>query len=93
MEACYSELVLLDAKEKLYNIFSGFNFFLLLFQGYSRSTAIVTAYLMQKKNYTAAQALMLLRETRECKPNVGFLQQIGTLDNKLRQERYRRLDF
>jgi len=61
--------------------------------GYSRSTAIVTAYLMQKKNYTAGQALMLLRESRECKPNVGFLQQIGTLDNKLRQERYRRLDF
>ena len=48
---------------------------------------------MKKKNYTAGQALMLLRETRECKPNVGFLQQIGTLDNKLRAERYRRLDF
>ena len=48
---------------------------------------------MQKKNYTAAQALMLMREAREVKPNVGFLQQLGTLDNKLRAERYRKLDF
>ena len=64
-----------------------------LWQGYSRASAIVAAYLMQKKNYTAAQALMLLRESRECKPNVGFLQQLGTLDNKLRSERHRRLDF
>eukprot|EP00093_Oithona_nana_P001504 01504.XXX_4838_2476_1 [CDS] Oithona nana genome sequencing. len=61
--------------------------------GYSRSTAIVAAYLMQKKNFTAAQALMMLRETRECKPNLGFLQQLGTLDNKLRAQRYRKLNY
>ena len=46
---------------------------------------------MQKKNFTASQALMLMRESREVKPNVGFLGQLGDLDNKLRAERYRKL--
>ena len=48
---------------------------------------------MKKKNMTAAQALMLLRQAREVRPNVGFLQQLGKLDNSLRAERYRKLDF
>ena len=57
--------------------------------GYSRSTAIVMAYLMKKKRMTAAQALSLMRETREVKPNVGFLGQLGKLDDQLRADRYR----
>jgi len=57
--------------------------------GYSRSTAIVMAYLMKKKRMTASQALSLMRETREVKPNVGFLGQLGKLDDQLRADRYR----
>jgi len=57
--------------------------------GYSRSTAIVMAYLMKKKRMTASQALSLMRETREVKPNVGFMAQLGKLDDQLRAERYR----
>jgi protein-tyrosine phosphatase len=59
--------------------------------GYSRSTAIVAAYLMKKKNMSASEALLYLRKTREVKPNVGFLQQLGKLDDELRAQRYRRL--
>jgi len=57
--------------------------------GYSRSTAIVMAYLMKKKQMSASQALSLMRETREVKPNVGFLGQLGKLDDQLRADRYR----
>ena len=59
------------------------------FLGFSRSTAIVAAYLMKKKNMTAAEALLAMRQTREVKPNVGFLQQLGKLDDELRAKRYR----
>jgi len=59
--------------------------------GYSRSTAIVMAYLMKKKNLSATEALTLMRETREVKPNIGFLGQLGKLDDELRAQRYRRL--
>ena len=31
------------------------------------------------------------RQEREVKPNVGFLQQLGQLDDELRKQRYRRL--
>ena len=55
-----------------------------------RSTAIVAAYLMKKKNMSAAEALLYLRKSREVKPNVGFLQQLGKLDDELRAQRYRR---
>merc|ERR1719323_1264812 len=59
--------------------------------GYSRSAAIVAAFLMIKRNMTATQALTILRQEREVKPNVGFLQQLGQLDDELRKQRYRRL--
>jgi len=57
--------------------------------GFSRSTAIVSAYLMKKKGLSAAESLSLMRQEREVKPNVGFLCQIGKLDDELRKERYR----
>ena len=47
------------------------------------------AYLMKKKQMSASQALSLMRETREVKPNVGFLGQLGKLDDQLRADRYR----
>lgn len=58
--------------------------------GYSRSTAIVAAYLMKKKGLSACESLAMMRQEREVKPNVGFLCQIGKLDDELRKERYRR---
>ena len=45
---------------------------------------------MKKKNMSAAEALLYLRKSREVKPNVGFLQQLGKLDDELRAQRYRR---
>ena len=58
--------------------------------GYSRCSTIVAAYLMLKKNYTATQALQYMRNSREIQPNLGFLQQLATLDNQLRKDRYRK---
>jgi len=58
--------------------------------GYSRSASVVAAYLMLKKNYSATQALQYMRKTREVQPNLGFLQQLATVDNDLRKERYRK---
>jgi len=60
------------------------------FMGYSRAATIVAAYLMLKKNYTATQALMYMRNSREVQPNLGFLQQLAEVDNDLRKERYRK---
>ena len=91
--------------------------------GFSRSTAIVSAYLMKKKGkflyfwsisvciglfeneisneisfinpisyfigLSASESLALMRQEREVKPNVGFLCQIGRLDDELRKERFR----
>lgn len=57
--------------------------------GFSRSTAIVSAYLMKKKGLSATESLALMRQEREVKPNVGFLCQIGKLDDELRKERFR----
>jgi protein-tyrosine phosphatase len=59
--------------------------------GASRSATIVAAYLMKKKRMSATQALSIMRQCREVRPNIGFLQQLGQLDDELRKERYRRL--
>jgi len=61
--------------------------------GFSRCSTIVAAYLMLKKNYSATQALQYMRGTREVQPNLGFLQQLATLDNQLRKDRYRKYNF
>ncbi|XP_040563271.1 dual specificity protein phosphatase 3 [Lepeophtheirus salmonis] len=70
--------------------FSQTKVFVACLLGFSRSTAIVAAYLMKKKGFTATQAITEMRSIREVKPNVGFLQQLGKLDDTLRKERFRR---
>nr|ACO11220.1 Dual specificity protein phosphatase 3 [Caligus rogercresseyi] len=69
--------------------FSQTKVFVACLLGFSRSTAIVAAYLMKKKGFTATQAITEMRTIREVKPNVGFLQQLGQLDDKIRREKYR----
>ncbi|XP_071525971.1 dual specificity protein phosphatase 3 isoform X2 [Panulirus ornatus] len=60
-------------------------------QGRSRSATIVAAYLMMHRNMTAATALTLLRESREIRPNNGFLQQLADLDLNLFRIRLEKL--
>ncbi|XP_066967749.1 dual specificity protein phosphatase 3 isoform X1 [Macrobrachium rosenbergii] len=60
-------------------------------QGRSRSATIVAAFLMLKRNMTAARALTLLRESREIRPNNGFLQQLADLDLKLFRIKFEKL--
>ncbi|TRY78567.1 hypothetical protein TCAL_06471 [Tigriopus californicus] len=57
--------------------------------GYSRSATVVAAYLMLKQNMSASEALGLMRRSREVHPNMGFLHQLGNLDNSLRRSRHR----
>ena len=73
-------------------------------KGVSRSSTVVLAYLMLKKNMTAVDALLKVtvkslfrkiihnifkkvRESRDVKPNHGFLLQLADLDNNLRRQR------
>jgi len=56
-------------------------------KGVSRSSTVVLAYLMLKKNMTAVEALLKVRESRDVKPNHGFLLQLADLDNNLRRQR------
>jgi len=56
-------------------------------KGMSRSSTVVLAYLMQRKNMTAIDALTIVRRHRAVCPNDGFLKQLAELDNKLRRER------
>ena len=56
-------------------------------KGMSRSSTVVLAYLMLRKNMTAMDALTVVRRHRSICPNDGFLQQLAELDNKLRRER------
>ena len=70
--------------------FSGGLVFVNCLLGMSRSATVVAAYLMKHKGMTASQAITTMRSVREVKPNIGFLQQLGTLDDKLRKERYRK---
>jgi len=53
------------------------------YMGWSRSATCVAAYLMMKKNMTAAKALELIRQNRAIRPNAGFLQQLADLENTL----------
>ncbi|KAK7077241.1 Dual specificity protein phosphatase 3 [Halocaridina rubra] len=60
-------------------------------QGRSRSATIVAAFLMLRRNMTAARALTLLRESREIRPNNGFLQHLADLDLKLFRAKFEKL--
>lgn len=66
--------------------------FVACYMGFSRSAAIVAAYLMGKKNYSATEALTYMRQFREVAPNLGFLHQLASYDNDLRKQRYRKYD-
>ena len=55
--------------------------------GVSRSASCAMAYLMIHKSFTAVEALTLIRKSRDCRPNDGFLSQLIHLDNQLRLER------
>jgi len=67
--------------------------FIASFLGNSRASTIACAYLMLKKGYSATQALQYMRNSREVQPNFGFLQQLATMDNSLRKERYRKYNY
>lgn len=56
--------------------------------GISRSVTLVVAYLMIRKDMTAADALRTVKLVRDiARPNDGFLIQLANLDNKLREKR------
>ena len=67
--------------------------FIASFLGNSRASTIACAYLMLKKGYSATQALQYMRSSREVQPNFGFLQQLASMDNSLRKERYRKYNY
>ena len=56
------------------------------YAGISRSTSIVTSYLMRKKNWTALHAMSVVRQARPCfNPNKGFIQQIHNYEIALQR--------
>lgn len=55
--------------------------------GISRSSTLVLAYLMLKRNMTAQEAVRRVREGREIIPNTGFLRQLCNLNERLQKER------
>lgn len=57
------------------------------FMGISRSSTIVLAYLMLRKNLSAEESLRSVRQHRDISPNNGFLQQLCDLENSLRPNR------
>jgi len=55
------------------------------FQGISRSTTIVCAYLMHKQNLTASQALKFVKERHfDADPNYGFVYQLNQYETVLK---------
>lgn len=55
-------------------------------KGYSRSAAVVVAYLMLKHKLNVRAALATVREKREIGPNDGFLYQLCHLNDRLEKE-------
>ena len=55
--------------------------------GVSRSASCAIAYMMVHLGMTATEALTLIRKSRDCRPNDGFLEQLANLDNAFRKER------
>ncbi|KAI5751558.1 hypothetical protein M8J77_008660 [Diaphorina citri] len=51
--------------------------------GISRSSTCILAYLILKKKFRLTEALRLLRQSRDVRPNYGFLRQLAYLDNQL----------
>ena len=55
--------------------------------GVSRSASCAIAYMMIHLGMTSVEALTLIRKSRDCRPNDGFLSQLSNVDNALRKER------
>ncbi|CAM1321057.1 DUSP3 (predicted) [Pycnogonum litorale] len=60
-------------------------------QGVSRSTTLVLAYLMIKKNMSVQQAMKQVRKHRDILPNDGFLKQLCDLNDQLFHKHDRRI--
>ncbi|XP_018013857.1 dual specificity phosphatase 29 isoform X2 [Hyalella azteca] len=60
-------------------------------QGRSRSASVLAAFLMTRRGYTAARALRQLKQSRDIRPNNGFLAQLAALDLQLFRERLERI--
>ncbi|KAI5744777.1 hypothetical protein M8J76_005057 [Diaphorina citri] len=58
--------------------------------GISRSSTCILAYLILKKKFRLTEALRLLRQSRDVRPNYGFLRQLAYLDNQLNRSAARK---
>ncbi|XP_033638813.1 dual specificity protein phosphatase 3-like [Asterias rubens] len=56
-------------------------------EGFSRSTTVVIAFLMIKRNMDAREALRVVLTKREVCPNDGFMKQLCELNRKLKAEK------
>lgn len=55
--------------------------------GFSRAPTIVIGYLMKTYGYSLNQALKMVKDKREVKPNEGFMKQLKEYENKLSASR------
>jgi len=61
-------------------------FFIHCFAGISRSSTVLSAYLMHSKGVSREEALEMIRANRaKCNPNSGFVEQLKQYENKLKR--------
>lgn len=55
--------------------------------GVSRSTTLIAAYLIKKKNYSTDGALEMIKKCRKCaNPNEGFIQQLRDYESDIKKK-------
>ena len=54
--------------------------------GFSRSATVLTAALMINNHWSLARSLKKLRQSRPVKPNLGFMVQLLSLEQKLKNK-------